>query len=424
MLFRSTVGDTVDTNDQGVASSIKADGGSVTAIDPFGLQQGSDDLRTFAGVKAGDHLLLSQNDNPPQIEVTVTAPTGPNAIGSWEVFTSCGGGSIQPVIDELAASDPTGTFTLAGCGTAADFLVVGTGEGGMVATLYHPNIAVPAEGHVDIDLTQTQTSEDYVDARSVAFSYSNVPVNAFQVETRRQYSTQLGRLDLELDQRSGIEEGTAVIDLIEPNQAGVFGVTDTLLHVQSDSGLRSNDFHIYSYGALAPSYEIDLAAADNLLLPGFTADPVYDVATSSLAWDEDATGATPDLTLTTISVSRDLGVGTFAPEIPPPGTSWTWRLVAPYTAGEVKFPTLPADVRAWAPGANDGVSIQGLVNAKVPGHYDGVRARVLNDVGPQEIAAAGTLITVEVGAPPDRTRSAAKAPASHVLTNRRVAKQR
>jgi hypothetical protein len=417
-----SLGDAVDTNAQGIASSLKADGGSVTALDPFGEveQTNINDLRTFMGVKAGDHLVLSESRNPPQIDVTVTAPAGPNGIDSWEVFTSCGGGSIQPVVDELGASDPTGTFTLANCATAADILVVGTGEGGMVASLYHPNFPVPAEGQVDIDLT----ADTYVDARSVGFNYSNVPDNAFQVETRRQFATPRGRLDLELDGGSGIEEGTAVIDLIEPNHAGLFGATDTFLRMQSDGGLRANDFHIYTYGALAPSYDIDLAASANQLLPGFTSDPGYDVASSSLLWDEAATGATPDLTRTKISVLRELGVGSFASEITPPGTNWEWQLVAPYKAGELKFPTLPTDIRNWAPGASDGVQVELLVNAKVPGHYDAVRARVLNDVSPSEIAAAGALITVEVGPVPDRTRSVAKAPARHVLTNRRVAKQR
>src|SRR4029078_34509 len=71
----------VKTDNNGEAEAVMVAGGSVTAINPFtpplpavlGLPR-AEELRTFVGVKPGDHLFLTLNDSPESTTVRVTLP--------------------------------------------------------------------------------------------------------------------------------------------------------------------------------------------------------------------------------------------------------------------------------------------------------------------------------------------------------------
>src|SRR5690349_21386214 len=59
------------TDDTGTAQAVMTAGGYVTAIDPFPASADApDELRTFSGVKPGDHLFLTHTD-PATIDVPV-----------------------------------------------------------------------------------------------------------------------------------------------------------------------------------------------------------------------------------------------------------------------------------------------------------------------------------------------------------------
>jgi hypothetical protein len=86
---------TVNTEAAGTASAVVAAGGSVTALDPFLLAGGGtapDDIRTFAGVVPGDHLVLT--GSLPLISFTRQGTAVPGAV-AYDVVTSCGSGSIS-----------------------------------------------------------------------------------------------------------------------------------------------------------------------------------------------------------------------------------------------------------------------------------------------------------------------------------------
>jgi hypothetical protein len=81
------------------------------------------------------------------------------------------------------------------------------------------------------------------------------------------------------------------------------------------------------------------------------------------------------LLLGSLSVSHDVrGQAAAAP----PAQGWSWRLIAPYTAGELKLPILPADIADWTPLSTD--SVEGLaLPFKLPGGYDALRSKIFDE---------------------------------------------
>ena len=73
-------------------------------------------------------------------------------------------------------------------------------------------------------------------------------------------------------------------------------------------------------------------------------------------------------------------------------------MAAPYTPGQVRYPTLPTDVANWLPVAGvDSVSSNTLTNAKVTGGYDAARAGIQNFTSETSLVtgATGRAVTVE-----------------------------
>jgi hypothetical protein len=394
-----SLGDTVKTNDQGVASSIKADGGSVTAIDPFPpvfntQGAGFHDLRTFLGVKAGDHLVLTQNDDPPKVKITFTAKTVENA-QSYEVFTTCEleSGLVTPARDELAASDPTGEITLSGCNGVADILVIAQGSELGTRALYRANVSLTDGAEVNL----TGENDTYQAVGSVDFNYKHVlGLRTAGVTTTYKLATTHGLFQgLRISGSRAITGEDLQVRLDgAPAIAGATGLIDTSLVVEGDfqpEGFTlESRYHVIDPRSAAAAYDLDMAGAANRLLPAFLSFPSYNPTTQRVSWVEALGGVSPDLTIAQISVFHA-------------DAQLTWTLAAPYTPGEVKFPTLPTDVADLNPVAGDRVNVEHLINAKVPDHYDGIRARVLDvgfeaeDRNPAALATTGTAVTVEAG---------------------------
>lgn len=338
-----------DTDAAGKASAIMDAGGFVTAIDPFASespQSGDNDLRTFAGVKPGDALVLTRVDSP-FTSVTLTLPTDPLA-SDYDIGTSCGTGSISTGGGSGALAAPVGVIMLRGCGSALDILVVArdstTGE--PRSALYHPNVTVGPT--IDLSADTFQALSD----RTFSFSYVPEVGSLFFDHT---LASARGSFGIPFPGSVSLSGGSGTTTIKEPVVTGAIGVVDANLF----TGSRH---HVLDWRAASAAYTLDMSG---LLLRNVSDDAAYAVTTNQLTWTEDVDGNTPDLTITALNVSA-------ASE-----RTWRWVIAAPYHQGELTFPLLPVDVADWNPGPSDNVSADRLINAKLAGGgYDAVRARI------------------------------------------------
>jgi hypothetical protein len=353
-----TVAATVDTDAAGRASAVVADGGSVTVLDAFAPAQPDPtralELRTYAGVKAGDHLRVTQRD-PAEIAVTVKAPPLADR-HRYDVLTTCGTGS-------LSGFQSTGTILLSGCQGIADVLVVATATAGTDRlALYHAGAAVSDGGTVDL------TAETFRPQRDTTFHFSNLPGDATGVSALHGFVTEHGTLgfnDVVFDGSSGDVHGDATVSFPVPDIDNVSALIDFTVDVRLH--------HVVTvHRPLAASYELDVSG---LLLPERSAAPHYDAASRRILWEDAPGGVAPNLALAVLSVTP-AAMRSAAPTQP-----WTWQLVAPATAAAVQIPALPTDVNTWVPAATDNVGAN-VVTARHPGGYDAIRGRVFDQAAP------------------------------------------
>jgi hypothetical protein len=375
-----------DTDASGVATADMTAGGSVTAIDPFAplpaatVTVGDNDLRTFMGVKPGDHLVLTQNDaRPVPITFTLNAKafmTTDITANAYDVRTSCGAASIPSGGSGGSGSpDPGGEITLSDCHDKADILIIAKnqGEGTQVlGALYHAGVGLTPDGIVNLD-------DAYAPIADVTFQYMHVPVD-FSFAVEHALGTARGAFaDLSFFGSSGPDEtGAVTFSLQEPTITDATSIVDTSLS-------RNGSHHVIERAATA-AYTLDMAG---VLLPDLHNQPFYKPAAQKMEWVEEATGARPDLTMTSIEVSRTDGSQNVR--------HWHWAVAAPYNpAAELTFPTLPTDVADWTPSASDQINVNTLLNAQVPGGYDAVRAHVYDVSDARGFGgASGRVVTVE-----------------------------
>jgi hypothetical protein len=370
------------TDATGVARAEMVAGGSATAVNPFTtplVPQGAaapDELRTFVGVKPGDHLVLSHAEPVPS-SFTLTAPASPNGViqTQYDVVTTCGTGDLSFDGD----SAPHGLETLADCGNTADIAVVATTPvqpeapaGPTIEILFHPGAALPDP--TDPDAALDLTGESYGETSSVAFTYLNAPDTSISALHWLIRAGNLGPFVVDL---SGGSTGTSTL----PAGAVVAGMTRAIVDTTlAPSGDAVGVHDVIDWGLAGSTYTLEL---DGLLLPDLLTRPVFDAATTRVTWTESTTGAAPDLASTAILVNRD-------------GQRWHWEIVAPYKAGEISFPHLPVDTIDYNPTADDSVGPEPVMNAKLPGGYDVARPRFLN-------LRDRALINPFLSAPPDLT---------------------
>ncbi|HEX7839877.1 MAG TPA: hypothetical protein VF469_20515 [Kofleriaceae bacterium] len=344
------------TDAAGTASARIADGGSVTAVNPFpapvvaAAVRNGDDLRTFVGVKPGDHLVLT--GALPSVSFTLNAKAVSGA-AEYLVLTSCGSASI-PVATGSSGSgpDPTGSVTLFGCGGTADMLVIARNSDFVpMSALYHAGAPLTEGGTVDL------TGDAYQPVADLGLGYTNVSPNTGSVSLAYALGTGRGVFAPLFNDSAGPVGGTAMFAEQAPSFAGAIGVIDTSLRLNSEH-------HVIDWAPYTASYMLDLTS---LLLPDMIATPSFNPTTQRVSWTEDVVGAAPDLTTAALRVTREV-----------PFRSWHWELAAPYTPGEIKLPRLPTDVFDWTPTINDAVIVEHVMNAKLPGRYDAVRAHMLD----------------------------------------------
>jgi len=366
----STVVKTVDTDATGAASATMVAGGSVTVINPFVVALGGirfDDLRTFMGVKPGDHLVLAQTDSPPSITVPLTVPVVAQA-DTYEIRTTCGSGSILINNQNQLIANPTGDISLAGCNGMADILVLASGpvveQPRFTVALYRANVAVADNVAVDL------TTDVYHNLADVTFDYTNVASSTTSIFVSHRLATPRGAI-FDTSNSTAITGTTASITLSEPTIEGAVGTIVS-------SVLQSGSHQIFQRRAVTATNTFDLAG----LLPNFLGGDFYNAATKRLSWQEATVGVRPDLTLAEITVVQTQTTT----------RGWKWRVASPYVSGgELTFPTLPIDVANWAPNPDDQVDVTMLTHAKVPGGYDAIRAHIHDDTAdPSSVIGAPT----------------------------------
>ncbi|HET9624870.1 MAG TPA: hypothetical protein VFP84_26060 [Kofleriaceae bacterium] len=377
-----TVAATVDTDATGTATAALPLGGTVTAIDPFPhlvatvlrtlaaapVIIGDNELRTFAGVKPGDHLVLGRNDKT--VSFTLRLPQSEPLADQYQVATPCGGGFAFPG-GGGGGSDatPGGSFQLTGCPAKLDIAVVAIANGRTVGALVHPAAEINSDGVVDL------TGDAYAAATTRQFAYPNAPDIAITTaHTLVSASGAFGPFG---------PAGGMQVSIDEPAIAGATGITDAQIRL-------NGTHHVIDAGPLAATTSTDLTGQ---LLPDFNGQPGYNPTNHLVTWIEDTQnlavlhGQTADLTITALDVSRENRV-------------WHWTVAAPYAPGKVEFPTLPTDLADWSPNfETDGITVSELINVKLPGGYDQARAHIfdVNDaLGNGSLAALATGITGRV----------------------------
>jgi len=357
------------TDGNGIASAMVTAGGSVTAIRPFTTPPppagkfAPDELRTFLGVKPGDHLVLSRAaTDTVTVTFDATAPDGGDFNTRYQVFTTCGTGTttIDPGSsgNGSGSPDPGATRDLENCHGAADIAVVATeiqvagrarAGAGAIETplgLYHANATLPPDGTVPLSLRD----DTYAALTDVTFTYTNTPDATITV----------------------LHSPVLTHGFLGPYSATtgdsvtIFEATVPATMEVVDSQLSANNFHeVVDWGPYSTTYSLDVNAA---LLRNVVGGPTFDLATGRIAWTEGTDGATPSLTIAGILVRRT----------EPTLAKWHWEIAAPYSPSGIVIPHLPAEVFDWAPAADDEITVDPIKNVQVTGGYDAVRSHILD----------------------------------------------
>jgi hypothetical protein len=362
----------VTTDPRGIAGAALAAGGYVTVVEPDdGTGSGITQLATFAAVRPRDalHLDVAPAGATDATAFTVTVSTALGATG-YQLYTSCG----QVVLDTTG----TGSGELAGCGGAADIVVIAVESGTtgvpFLGSLYAAGVPVDRPAIVQGSYSPPATTR---------FAYTGVPASSTVVSTHQVIETARGSL-YEASTSAPTGAGTATTELDLPVASGALGLTvSEALPVDTDAGEQ----RVFEWGALAP-YTLDFAGA---LLPAYASAPTYDAASRSVAWTERSGGVAPGFVRAQIHAFRD-GV--------PDGRRWSWAIVAPRGAGpRVTFPQFPAGDFDFTPHADDAIGIDDVMNASAPSGYDAVRAHGFDRLEAYVVGASGRFVVQTVHAP-------------------------
>jgi hypothetical protein len=367
----STLVATEMTDATGTASHIMNAGGYVTAIDPFpaqvptGAQPGpSHDIRSYAGVKPGDTLRLEEGGEVPGTSMTVTLPPQTDSnIAYYDIAHTCGGTGYVAGTGS-GGGTPSDFVSFYAC-TSADILVVAIdGNDQPLNYFFVPNQAITADGTLDYS---TKTFSAFA---TRTYTLGDQPQGVFSLDVQQQLATTKGQLSSFRGSASGVP-ATAMISF--PNIPNGLGV------VQIDGGTNFMHHIALDWGGLSTTtFTTDFGARMLSEASGFT----FDAATHSASWTQ-STGVTPDFmsvrltgTRATQAESRDVN----------------WEILAPFAAGSVTFPTLPAGTFDLNFSPTDGVNIYDAMFGKVPGGYDTVRPIFYTDTDPFAISvgAAGS----------------------------------
>ena len=381
----STLVATKTTDATGTASALMNAGGYVTAVDPFEVAAGlpTKIVRTFAGVKEGDHLLLDEPTDPTQISIIFQGPVYNNVLlRSYTITPSCGPSlTMNPQPGPTGDKSAHGTLTLYGCGAQADFHVVAKDiSGDVLVSQFTAGQPITANATID-------TSEaGFSNAPQRMYTLTNVPNTVGQFTfTDHQLSTlawgaQPGA------RAPGAGTGTTTLAMKVPT------FTNATSMIEAVATANRNRHTLLSWGPFAATYTSD---AGTRVLKAFASDPAYSAATHAVSWTESANGASPDFV-------HLLANGIRGNE----GFYIDWQMVAPYSEGTATLPTLPPGMYDLNFADTDSIEL-GVRQYKVPGGFDATRASFF--ISQSLPAATGEASSVE-HEPPIQARTQATMP--------------
>ncbi len=368
------------TDATGVASAEMAAGGSVTAIVPSDLAVGvaRDELLTFAGVKPGDQLKIGSFTDPVDttFEIVVPADSDPTAT-TYTLFSTCGSADLTPATPVRIGNLPPKLITLFDCQGTADMMVVTTdANGGMKHTGFQGAVTITAGSPTTLAYT-------YAAPVTAVINVSNAPATVQAANATMGFLMPRGPL------------------FSDSRQITLNGGNGTTRFAHPDIVPGSQRFNLTRFspapGALSAQTTLSWIPATGTTatvgldyalgeLPPYTAAPAFDLTTHQLAWTEGTAALAPDLTAVDVQFTR-------------PGRQWRWRIVAPRTGPSLTYPTVPTDVFDFNSAAADTTQISQVLNAKVDGGYDAVRADfyVLRSALQLVKPGAGSAAFVELG---------------------------
>lgn len=300
------------TDATGTARALIVPGGYVTALDPYGAPgPGSPDLvKTFAGVRPGDHLSLDQN-NPPSVKLAITAPADPSGnANAYRFVSTCGGTSLNA--PGGTAGVATGSAILPCSGVADVMVVTETGAGDPLSYIYRPSVAMT-------DPVRIAFAAPYAPAVPRTYTIDGHPDAQQSISIRDTVATDRGPLYQQL--LFGVGD-PAVMSSTMP---AFVGATD-IVAVRETPSSQVGGRNVIAWDAFSAAFTLDFAGN---LVPDCTA-PTYDAAAHALSWTEASGAQQPDLTLVDLSVIRSAD-----------HRAWTWSIVAPHTGTTLAFPQLP-----------------------------------------------------------------------------------
>ena len=356
------------TDATGTATATMGAGGYVTALNPFAqvptfLINNGDDLRTFAGVKPGDHLRLDQRGLSASLSFTVTVPVDANAT-EYRLFTSCSDGFVQSVFGSGSGFTPTFTVFVYGCATVDLAVLTFDINAAPSQALFHAGQAVTDGGQVDL-------TDPYVAPTTYTLAYANVPSAFTSLSVAHVLASPAGPMN-RTNTGADVVNNAASLTLTQPPVTGASAVISTQLFPATSMGFQT----VLDWGPQANPTTLDLAS---VLLPEYATAPTVDIPTHAVTWTSTGGAAQPDFAMANFEIDRS-STEQF----------WRWTIVAPYTSGALALPVLPADVADHNPVDGDTTFFSDLITAKVPGGYDAVRSKVLSLTGPEGVVAGAS----------------------------------
>ncbi len=347
----STLVATEMTDSIGVASHVMAAGGYVTAVDPFVTAAGlgtSSQLRTFAGVKPGDHLKLTAGFNAPStIDMTVTLPVQADTQTVRYLVTSTCSPSPRGFTSSGSGSQPSGAMSFDAACTTADILAVKYDvNSGVVGYIFVADQAITANGTLDY------SSKSYATPTPRTYTFNNKPQTMASINIEQHLGNSPGELANLTGSTTGMPDATTIGIPTLPNSVGV-------LQAGARNGMSYHSLLDWGPVATTP-YTTDMGARKLVDI----SNAGYDVATHSITWTE-GSGAVPQLDFVELFATRSTTTMTFGLD---------WRVVAPHVAGSLMLPVVPVGAVDYNIDADDNVDINILSFMKLPGGYDAIRA--------------------------------------------------
>jgi hypothetical protein len=354
------------TDVNGVASAVMEAGGFVTAIQPFAQQLptgvASTELKTFAGVKPLDELVLSRDDLPPAVvNATVLANPDPAVVngGNYTLYSPCQSNGLSIGSTGSGSGSGSGSIssgvTFIGCGATTDLTVVVTDFGGVVQSSIHkPNVTLTEKGIIDLtDLT-------YVAAETATWEFTNVPAFIGSFNVTDALATTSGPQFVTFD-GAAIDNATGIT---LPHPRPVIDNSAQIV-LANFSGAPVSTHGVLEWGPPTTAYSKSLT---DVLLASYATLPEYSLANKSVTWTVDP-GPAPDFAIIRTDLFRKTA----------PLLDWDWEIAAPVgTELTVRYPVLPAPDDQFNPITNDSTTVNRLTTAKLAGGYDAIREVVLS----------------------------------------------